>query len=237
MSTGGTGVSEVCWASWPCKTPRPTLVFICPPAPLPSRRSKGKRLFWFRVTAELPWTPGLPSAHAIPGGPTRSLARITCPWPALGGRGTSVPAVPTPPTLTTTTTTNTTAFTHPPPPPPPAPSQVLSNYYYRLYKGLTADQRTAVTSIGGWSGLRGWGGGGMWWWWGWTVKGAVWHGDRTRRWQRTSDSSATSIRPFSTHQIRYQTVEQTICYPTSFSKMPERNVTSPSQHFIWQRCP
>lgn len=78
----GTGVTKF-------ERPLPTLVFICPPILLPWRRSKGKRLFWFRVTAILPWTPGLLSAHAIPCGPTISLACITCPWPPHHQRGTA----------------------------------------------------------------------------------------------------------------------------------------------------
>lgn len=83
----GTGVTQV-------ETPLPTFVFICPPVLLPSRHSKGKSLFWFRVAAILPWTPGLLSAHAIPCGPTISLACITCPWPPQRRRGAAVPALP-----------------------------------------------------------------------------------------------------------------------------------------------
>lgn len=79
----GTGVTQV-------ETPLPTFVFICPPVLLPSRHSKGKSLFWFRVTATLPWTPGLLSVHAIPCRPTISLACITCPWPPQCRRGTAV---------------------------------------------------------------------------------------------------------------------------------------------------
>lgn len=65
-------------------------VYLSNPS-LPSRHSKGKCLFWFRVTAELPWTLGLSNAHAILSGPTNSLACITCLWIPEGGRGTSVP--------------------------------------------------------------------------------------------------------------------------------------------------
>lgn len=83
----GTGVTQV-------ETTLPTFVFICPPVLLPSRHSKGKSLFWFRVTAILPWTPGLLSAHAIPCGPAISLACITCPWPPQRRRGAAVPALP-----------------------------------------------------------------------------------------------------------------------------------------------
>lgn len=43
----GTGVTKF-------EPPLPTLVFICPPILLPWRHSKGKRLFWFRVTAIQP---------------------------------------------------------------------------------------------------------------------------------------------------------------------------------------
>lgn len=85
--TLGTGVAQI-------ETALPTFVFICPPVLLPSRHSKGKSLFWFRVTAILPWNPGLLSAHAIPCEPMISLACITCPWPPQRRRGTTVPALP-----------------------------------------------------------------------------------------------------------------------------------------------
>ena len=145
----GTGVREFCRAPRPCKTPLPTLVFICPPVLLPSRRSKGKRLFWFRVTAELPWTPGLPSAHAIPRGPTRSLARITCPWPPQGGRGTSVFALPKTPPSPPLPVQPAIPVTQNEPPAPLTPAPPTSKYYYSLYKGLSVDQRMAMTSMGG----------------------------------------------------------------------------------------
>lgn len=52
IHTLGTGVTTLCWAPpKPYKSPLPILVFICPPVLLSSRRSKGKCLFWFRVTA------------------------------------------------------------------------------------------------------------------------------------------------------------------------------------------
>lgn len=49
-------------------------VYLSTPPP-PSRRSKGKRLFWFRVTAKLPWTPGLQACMPF-------LASRRTPWHA-----------------------------------------------------------------------------------------------------------------------------------------------------------
>lgn len=100
----------------------------------------------------------LQSTHAIPGGPTGSLARAS------------------PPCLTCQETHHHHLYPCSPSTSlrPPAPlSSAPPNYYYRIYKGLRVDQKMAVTWIGGWVSAA--------------VNGAVWPGDRTRRRQRLSD--------------------------------------------------
>lgn len=161
-----------------CKTPLITLAFIhLPLIPPFSRRSKGKCPFWFSVTAKLPWTFGLSCTHAIPSKPKHSLVRITCPWPPPRWRGTSVPSYQKTHKCNQHLPISVTEWNTCPPPSSASPPTIITGFI-RVYV-------LAMTSIDGWVRLKA----------KLTVKGAVWHSDKTGWWQMLSESATACVCP------------------------------------------
>lgn len=149
--TAETGVRELCRASRPYTTPLPTLVFICPPLLPPPGAQRVNVYSGLGLQPSCLEPPGfkrachswqadaLPGAHHLPLTPTGRKGSLSAflvkkkPYPHTFAD----PVLPHPSPQPRDTEWHTCPSLMP-----------YSNYYYRLYKGLSDDQRMAMTSIG-----------------------------------------------------------------------------------------